>query len=156
MPVETYNKIVLASEMLLEAFRRYAGAKSDIDYVTSILLSGAVIGIVGPVLNEQKHPTMHQLLASLTQTFDPAERKGRNEGFYRFRYNSLKHSGPRSSKEPIKPSQDLEMHADLHLEAGRLLEAAIDDFRMIEVLASIRRRLSNDFTEFLDSEHDFG
>jgi hypothetical protein len=59
------NKIQLASEMFVEAHARYTSARRDIDYVTSILLSGAVVGIVSPLLKEQGGHTMHELLTRI-------------------------------------------------------------------------------------------
>lgn len=44
----TLNKIQVASEMFVEAHSRYINAIHDIDYITSILLSGAVIGMANP------------------------------------------------------------------------------------------------------------
>jgi len=49
----TLNKICIASEMFVEAHRLYTEAKADIDYITSILLAGAVLGIISPLLKEQ-------------------------------------------------------------------------------------------------------
>ena len=47
-----YNKIVVASEMFERSHEVFETAKSDMDYITSIMLSGAVIGIVAPLLLE--------------------------------------------------------------------------------------------------------
>jgi hypothetical protein len=61
----TLDKIRVASEMFVEAHTRYITASRDIDYITSILLSGAVIGIIGPLLKEQGARTTHELLVRI-------------------------------------------------------------------------------------------
>ena len=63
-----FNKIVLASQMFVEAHERFDKASREIDYVTSLMLAGAVCGIVSPLLKEQGKGTFRVLLASLFKT----------------------------------------------------------------------------------------
>jgi len=72
----THNKIVRAGTMLTEAHARYVEAAGDIDYVTSILLSGAVMGIVSPLFKEQCGHTSHELLARIERHFAEPDTAG--------------------------------------------------------------------------------
>lgn len=124
-----YNKLLLVTEMFMEARDRLLNANRNIDLVTSILLSGAVLGIVSPLVKEQKkHRTQHQLLAAIAKALDSSQ--GVHEGTFREIYNSLKHSG--NDRKKIKASEDLDVNADLQIEACRMLEAARDDFNRVE------------------------
>ena len=99
-----YNKVILASEMFIEAHERFLSATRDVDYVISLMLSGAVVGIVAPLLNEQGKPSMHQLLARLSDIAEP-DGKRAHEGMFRAVYNGLKHAG--NSRKGIVASADL-------------------------------------------------
>ena len=103
------NKLVVASEMFLEAHRRFVNAVRDIDYVASIVLSGAVVGIVGPLLKEQGGRTTHELLAKIANLVAEPGEAPAHEGMFRSIYNGLKHAGDR---EKVRPSEDLEIHTD--------------------------------------------
>src|SRR5437899_826308 len=95
-----YNKIVIAAEMLSEAQKRYFQAMRDVDYVTSILLSGAVIGVVSPLLKEQKRGrTSHQLLARVSKLVAQPDTTSLNEWMFRDVYNGLKHAGKDKRKD---------------------------------------------------------
>ena len=61
-----HNKIPLAGEMLVQAVNSYSHAPRDIDYVTSILLAGAVIGIIAPLLKELDIKSSQVALAELS------------------------------------------------------------------------------------------
>ena len=74
--IPTHNKIVLAATMFTEAHARYVEAAGNIDYVTSILLSGAVMGIVSPLFKEQCGHTSHELLARIERHFAEPDTAG--------------------------------------------------------------------------------
>lgn len=148
----TLNKIRVASEMFVEAHTRYATASRDIDYITSILLSGAVIGIIGPLLKEQGGRTTHELLARIANASEPGDDPAR-EGMFRAVYNSLKHTG--NERPKVLASDDLEIHTNLPLEAGRMLDAAKDDFRNVEVSAEVKQSLSTEFIQLIASDDTY-
>lgn len=148
----TLNKVHIAAQMFSEAHRRFQAATSDIDYVTSILLSGAVIGIVGPLVKEQGRHTTHELLARIESLLG-ASGTPIHEGMFRAVYNSLKHTG--NERRNISPSQDLVIETGLRREAGYMLEAARDDFRNIEVSRAVRESLPSEFLALVDSEESY-
>jgi hypothetical protein len=147
------NKIQLASEMFVEAHARYTSARRDIDYVTSILLSGAVVGIVSPLLKEQGGHTMHELLTRIGNLIAEPGEEAAHEGVFREIYNSLKHAGNKNKN--IQPSSDLEIQTDLKKEAAHMLDAAKHDFREIEALPQVREGLSKGFLSFLEADADY-
>lgn len=151
----TFNKIQVAAEMFLEAHQRYTTANRDIDYITSVMLSGAVVGIVSPLLTEQGgHPT-HSLLARIGNAIALPGESPTHEGMFREIYNALKHAGDNNRRKKIVPSADLEIHADLALEAAHMLHAAKQDFRQIQVCNELKKRLAPEFLELLESEDDY-
>lgn len=143
------NKIVVASEMYVEAHNRFSNANSDIDYITSILLSGSIIGIVGELLKEQGGKTTHQNLARMSNFLAEDGDGIQKEGFFRAVYNSLKHAG--YTKRNVKASDDLLICADLRLEAARMLDAAKSDFNEIKVSFDIKSKWSSKFISLLES-----
>lgn len=137
--METHNKLYLAGDLLVEAASIYKLGNSNIEFAKSILLAGAVIGIVSPYLEEQKIKSSHVELSELSaqlrkidlSQLNECERRkemGRSINFYRMTYNSLKHTG---KKDKVKPSQDLILEANLKEEASYLIEHAISDFKKI-------------------------
>lgn len=149
----TLNKVQVASEMFVEAHNRYATASRDIDYITSILLSGAVIGIIGPLLKEQGGRTTHELLARIANAISEPGDDPAREGMFRAVYNSLKHAG--NERPKVLASSDLEIHTNLPMEAGRMLDAAKDDFRNVEVSAEVRQGLSTEFIQLITSDDTY-
>jgi hypothetical protein len=147
--VAAFNKIQLASEMLVEAHGRYTSACRDIDYITSILLSGAVVGIVSPLLKEQAGHTMHELLTRIVNLITESGEEASHEGMFREIYNSLKHAGNTNKKIPA--SSDLEIQTNLKKEAAQMLDAAKHDFREIQVLPQAREGLSKEFLTLLEN-----
>ncbi|TJY55903.1 hypothetical protein E4T66_20150 [Sinimarinibacterium sp. CAU 1509] len=140
--MKTHNKILLAGELLVDAEKTYRSGETDGEFAKSILLAGAVIGIVAPLLEEQKIKSSHVQLAEMAArlrgldvTNLPPKKRGReigrSIGFYRLVYNSLKHAGDR---EKVKPSQDLLFDANLKEEAGHLISSAIDDYNKLSLL----------------------
>lgn len=149
----TLNKIEVASTMFLEAHTRYVTATRDIDYITAILLSGATIGIIGPLLKEQGGHTTHELLARISNVIaEPGDDPAR-DGMFRAVYNALKHAG--NERPKIHASKDLEIHTHLQTEAARMLDAAKDDFRNIEVSSAVRSNLAPEFIQLLSVEDTY-
>lgn len=140
------NKILLAADMFVEAHNLFVSGKRDIDYVTSTLLSGAVVGIIAPLVEEQGTESTHKTLANLAHLAKPQTRAIR-DGVFRWVYNAMKHAGDMKSGLPA--SEDLEIVADLRDEAAQMLDAAKSDFRKIKVSDGIRQRLNPDFIDLL-------
>jgi hypothetical protein len=147
--VQTHRKLVLASEMFVEAHERFTRATRDIDYVASLMLSGAVVGIVAPLLKEQGTRSMHQLLAALSGIVAEPGGTSAHEGMFRSVYNGLKHAGNRS--KGVAPSQDLMLHANLRFEAAEMLEAAREDFRKVLVEPDMHSDLAPHFVGIITS-----
>jgi len=148
-----FNKIQVAAEMFLEAHQRYTTASRDIDYITSVMLSGAVVGIVSPLLTEQGGHSTHSLLSRISNAIaEPGEPPTR-DGMFREIYNALKHAG--DTKRKVAPSADLEIHADLAVEAARMLDAAKQDFRQIQISHELKKRLAPEFLDLLESTNDY-
>jgi hypothetical protein len=141
-----FKKIVLASQTFVEAHERFDKASREIDYVTSLMLAGAVCGIVSPLLKEQAKGTFHVLLASLFQTTP-------NEGVFRTVYNGLKHAGLKRIK--LLPSADLDIDADLRKEAAWMLEAAREDFSKIIIERGLLDQLSEEFLKLIREPVDY-
>lgn len=153
-----YNKIVLASKMFIEAHNKFDSAKSEMDYVSSMLLSGAVVGIVAPLLKEQGGHPMHEILARISNDvmvhFMVSEGNGKaHQGIFRKTYNAFRHTGNKRNK--IKPTEDLEIEADIKLDAGRMLDVAKSDFNQIEMSHNIRSQISNEFIQLLESAREY-
>jgi len=149
----TLNKIAVASEMFIEAHRRFRAASRDIDYIASIMMSGSVIGIVGPLLTEQGGHTSHEILARISTYLDCPGSPRTKEGVFRAVYNGLKHSGDIVGTRA--PSDDLLLEADLAREAAHMLDAAKDDFRQIEVTSETRAALSQEFLQLMESDEGY-
>jgi hypothetical protein len=149
----TLNKIAVAAEMFLEAHRRYTSATRDIDYVVSIMMSGSVIGIVGPLLTEQGGHTAHSLFARISNTLRTPGEPETKDGMFRLVYNGLKHAGDTRGKIP--PSSDLLVEAHLEREAAHMLDDAKSDFRQIEVAGSVRASLPPEFLQLMESDADY-
>jgi len=148
-----YDKIVIASKMLVESHNKFVNAKEDIDYIISILLSGAVVGIVSPLLKEQGGHTAHELLARMFNFISEDNDEKAHEGMFRQVYNSLKHAG--KEHKGVKASKNLEFGADLKLEAAHMLDAARDDFKNIKISIGTKNRLSAEFIDLLESLDDY-
>lgn len=98
--METHDKILLAGELLVDAAKTYHSGVENVDFAKSILLAGAVIGIVTPWLKEIGVKSTHLELAELSaklkgtdlNTLPPQQRKkeiGKSIAFYRLIYNSI-------------------------------------------------------------------
>jgi hypothetical protein len=152
--VKDFNKLHVASQVLMEAHRRYVSATEDIDYFVSILLSGAVDGIVAPLLKEQGGLTSHSLWARISDVVEPGE-KDTHEGLFRENYNALKHAG--GDRRKIKPSSDLTFQFDPKREAESSLYAAKQDFRQLrpEISPEVMMQWSQEFIDLLDSDDGY-
>lgn len=161
--METHNKILLAGELLVDAAKIYRSGRKNVDFAKSILLAGAVIGIVAPLLEERGTKSSQAQFAEWfiqVRRLNLSEKNEKKEisnsiRFDRFIYNSLKHSGSKhlgSYEEGIKPSDDLLFEADLKREACRLIESAIADYNHLDLSREIvNMKLSDDLLTLLQS-----
>ncbi|EJL6492804.1 hypothetical protein ACUULL_003544 [Vibrio cholerae] len=139
---QKYDKRLIAADMLEEAINKFKMAKTDLDYIQSILLAGASIGITNPLLSEKQKQTAHEKSAesvirireySLGRKLSQPEREDVFSGALRFNkqaYNSLKHAG---KGKKLAASKDLEIETDFAVEAEELLWAAIEDFNNLPI-----------------------
>lgn len=151
--MKKYNKIVIASEMFERAHDQFVSSKSEIDYTSALLLAGAVVGIIAPLLAEQGGYPTHNLLARIGNLISDQGDANQHAGLYRAAYNSLKHAG--NDRRKLKPSDDLEFETDIRLEAARMLDAAKADFKEISVSGAIRQQLSRSFIALLEAEREY-
>jgi hypothetical protein len=140
--LKSYDKRLLAADMLEEAILKFKIAEKDLDYIQSILLAGASIGITNPLLNEVQKSTSHEKSANtvvrlrehaLGRALTEDEKKNVFSGSMRFNkqaYNSLKHAG---KGKMLAASDDLEIQTDLMAEAEELLWAAIEDYKNLSL-----------------------
>jgi len=162
---KNHNKILLAGELLVEAANEFRLAKNDVGYAKSILLAGAVSLITTPYLRELGIDSMHESLAKVAVQMDGTDISkltalelkdavGKGIGYFRFIYNSLKHSG--DVRRAIKPSDDLNFSADLREEADWLIDAAISDFtRLPHEQTTINNVFSDELLTLLQSPWNF-
>jgi hypothetical protein len=158
--MKIHNKLLLASELLVESAKTYRTASSDVDFAKSILIAGAVTGIIGPLLKESGTDPAQTQLAKLAAEIDGskladlAEREqlleiGKFLRLSKFAYNTLKHAG---GKKDIKAVDDLIFEANLKEEAFWVIDYAITDFRQIFIPQSvINAQLSADFLQLVQS-----
>jgi hypothetical protein len=151
--MKKFNKIIVASNMFEEASKKFDAASSDMDFITSIQLSGAVVGIIAPLLEEQGGHPMHKILSRIGNVIADEGDEKQYPGMYRETYNTLKHAG--NTRKKVKPSEDLEFETDLALEAARMLDVAKSDFKEIKVPQSIREQLSPLFIKLMESEREY-
>jgi len=128
----------MAGELLVEAARECKNATDDVHFAKSILLSGAVDLMVSPILDEHGIESLHVSLSKAAARFGgenldkltPEQLQktvGKGIKYFRFTYNSLKHTG--SSK--VKASDDLDFFANLEQEAYHMIDACISDFNKL-------------------------
>jgi hypothetical protein len=141
----SYNKIVIASQLFQRAHEQFEMAKTDIDYGSSLLLSGAVVGIIAPVLSEIGSRPMHDILADIANVISDSDSQKYHSGLFRAAYNSLKHAG--NERRKVAPSDDLEFETDLRLEAAHMLDVAKSDFKELRNLVIVREQCSKEFIE---------
>ena len=149
----TLDKITVASEMFMEAHRRFKNATEDIDYIVAIMMAGSVIGIVGPLLTEQGGHTSHSILVRISNHIGGPGAPPSKEGMFRAIYNGFKHSGDKARN--IAPSNDLLVEVHLQREAAHMLDDAKSDFRQITVSAATRATLSQEFLTVLESDESY-
>lgn len=151
------NKIDLCADMILASARAFK-AGSQIDFVTSILLAGAVNEILEPLLEElglkRKRGEFALRVARIASKISddhPIDEKTRKSAFASSKsiYNALKHAGDRN--RGIKPSDDLEMIVDLCVEAAESLSFALDNFLALPEPYVTQQKINQVFSdEFLD------
>ncbi|CAH9054388.1 hypothetical protein PSEHALCIP103_01025 [Pseudoalteromonas haloplanktis] len=138
------DKRVIAAELIYEAVEEYKNAQSDIGYIKSILLSGAAIYLVGPLiedagktseLSKEKHAQtsvrFSKYFSSRELTEDEIKDiKKRSRIENRRVYNSLKHTGNRF--ENLSAISDLEIDVDFKAEAEELIWDIIDDYNNMD------------------------
>lgn len=158
--METHDKILLAGELLVDAAKNYRSGKTNVDFAKSILMAGAVIGIVAPWLEELCIKSSQVQLAEIAaklkgvslNNLTPKDQKkeiGKSIAFYRLTYNSLKHVG---NGNKLKASDDLSFEADLKEEAYYLISSAIDDYNKLPLPQhTINTQLSDDLLTLLQS-----
>lgn len=151
--MKSYNKIVVASMMFEESVRIFDAAESDIEFISSIMLSGAVVGIIAPLLEEQGGHPMHEILSRIGNVIAVEGDGEQHPGIYRQTYNNLKHSGNKARK--VKALEDLEFESDLRLEAARMLNAAKLDFREVVVPEHVSAEITPSFLLLLESDREF-
>lgn len=147
------HKIDVAARLFLAAHERFTEATGDDDYIVTIVLSGASVGIVAPLLEEQGGNSTHSILAMLSKFVSHPGEPSTREGMFRAVYNGLKHAGDK--KRNLKPSNDMEIVADLRLEAAHMLEAALFDFRETDIPQSVRAILPEGFIRILEHGGDY-
>jgi hypothetical protein len=145
-----YSKILLASQMFEKAHSEFVNAESDMDFINSILLSGAVVGMISPLMEEQGGCSTHRFL---TRIGNARSSEKKHIGMYRHIYNSLKHSG--DSRNKVLASEDLSFEADLKYEAGKMLYCAKSDFNDVLIPNEQINLLSEQFKCLLSSECDY-
>ncbi|MBK0114496.1 MULTISPECIES: hypothetical protein [unclassified Delftia] len=158
--MKTYNKLVLGSEILVDASETYKNANCDAHFARAILLAGAVLEIIRPLLEELKIDTPMDELADLAHMVEhgiPAANKDDRNiylRFYKATYNSLKHAGKDYGRNQKKASDDLEIEADLQEEARELIDFAIRSFKRLPLsLDLVAFQLSDKFLDIVHSHY---
>lgn len=159
--LRTINKIDICVDMIL-ASAKALKAGNQIDFVTSILLSGAVNEILEPLLQEKNIKSKRGEFAlraacilSKTSGGSPIHEKTRKSAFANSKsiYNALKHAGDKKSDGSwkIKPSSDLIMDVDLCDEAEWSLSFALDNFLALPEPYVTQQKINQVYSdEFLD------
>ena len=148
------NKISLCEDMLLASARFYKNGTCDVDFATSILLSGAVNEITEPLLKEFSIKTRRghfsELAAKLSKSEKSIERKQKiHFALTKSVYNEIKHAGDHNGK--VKPSEDLEIFANLKDEAEWSLSFALNNFLALPAPYVTQQKINHIYTdEFLD------
>lgn len=158
--IKTINKIDLCVDMIIASARSLKQG-SDIDYVSSILLSGAVNEILEPLFEELNIKTKRGNHAELTahiakrisnKAIDAERVKKSAFRNSKFIYNTLKHAGDKKDgKFTVAPSSDLEIDVNLMDEAKRSLGFAIDNFLALPPPYVTQEKINHVYPkEFLD------
>lgn len=130
--MKEYNKIYLCEEMLVQSVNFYENSKKDTDYIPSILIAGAVLEIITPLLIELNIETKDNSLFKVYKILNTSENKKneKKEYFYftKLIYNSLKHAGHGKN---LPASNDLKMKANLKEEAEILISKAVNEYNRI-------------------------
>jgi hypothetical protein len=151
------DKISLCEDMLLSSARFYKNGICDVDFATSILLSGAVNEITEPLLKElgikTRRGCFSELAAKLSKSEKSLEDKEKiHFGLSKSVYNSIKHAGSgERGKKIINASEDLEIFANLKGEASWSLSFALENFLALPEPYVTQQRINHVYSdEFLD------
>ena len=152
--MKIHNKLLLASDLLVESAKIYRSAIVNVDFAKSILLAGAVSGIIEPLLREKEIKTSTVEFAESATSLsgvkltdlsqkDKERQLGKFLRLSKFSYNSLKHAG---KKDVIDAINDLDFEADLKEEAYWIIDHAITDFSKIPfTIYAVNELLSDEF-----------
>lgn len=141
-----YYKLDLLQDLFIKADSLFFHATSEADLFASILLSGAVTGIVEPLLCEEGNKSEDIIVAELATKLSGQHVK---TGEIRNIYNSAKHAGKNFKGLPkVKASDDLVIQineSQLYEEAKRFLFHAQNDIRKVTALqsANVKEPLRN-------------
>jgi hypothetical protein len=148
------DKREIAANLILRSIKSYVQAEMDMDYIQSILLAGASLGLTEPLLKESKTKSASDKAAETVIAIKEANfkwegnrlvveksvrvlgRKKRDEIIKRVRiadrevYNSLKHTG--KHWDNTSASNDLKIEADFQETAENIIFDAIDDFNSLK------------------------
>ncbi len=148
------DKREIAANMILKSVESFIGAKTDFDYIQSILLAGASLGLTEPLLKQRDTKTASEKSAETiiamreaniywegnklivdksVRTLSRREREEVRKEVRRFDleiYNSLKHTG--KFWDNTAPFDDLEINTDFRATAEAIIFDAIDDFNALE------------------------
>ena len=148
------DKREIAANMILKSVQSFVEAKSDFDYIQSILLAGASLGLTEPLLKQKGTKTASETSADTiiamreaniywegkkliveksVRTLSRREREDLRKEVRRSDlevYNSLKHTG--KFWDNTAPFDDLEINTDFRATAEAVILDAIDDFNALE------------------------
>lgn len=148
------DKREIAANMILKSVESFIEAKSDFDYIQSILLAGASLGLTEPLLKQRNTQTASEKSAETIIAMREANiywkgnklivdksvriisRMDREKVLKEVRrfdleiYNSLKHTGRFWDK--TEAFDDLEINTDFRATAEAVIFDAINDFNALE------------------------
>lgn len=148
------DKREIAANMILKSVQSFIEAENDFDYIQSILLAGASLGLTEPLLKQKETQSASEKSADIIIAMREAhiywkgnklivdesvrslcrtEREKIRTDVRRTDlevYNSLKHTGKPWNQTPA--FDDLNINADFRTTAEALIFDAIDDFNALE------------------------
>jgi hypothetical protein len=148
------DKREIAANMILKSVQSFIEAKNDFDYIQSILLAGASLGLTEPLLKQKgtqtaSHKSADTIIAMreahiywegnkliVEKSVRILDRREREQIRKEVRhsdldiYNSLKHTGKPWNNTAA--SEDLNIDTDFRATAEAVIFDAIDDFNALE------------------------
>lgn len=151
LEIRRFHKLDLAADMLIDADSRLRREATTLDYVTVILLAGAVANIIIPLLKEAGVKPAREIFANLTNMFEgrPADAEKVDPRDFLFAYNSLKHAGGGGRG---KASEDLVVEMCLYSEAMSIMQDTILDASQLPVTDSDRARFRDCLQHLIESD----